>query len=109
MIGVVAHQRRQIERHGEPGLALRQQISESLVGILSCAEAGKLSHGPQPPAIHRGVNAARIGRLAGLAEIALSVPASEIVCSIKLPDRIAGYGGEAPRARRKTQRLDFSR
>ena len=33
MIGVVAHQRGQIEGDGEAGLALREQIAEALVGV----------------------------------------------------------------------------
>ena len=46
MIGVVAHQRRQIEGHGEPGLPLRQQVAETRIGILGRAEARKLAHRP---------------------------------------------------------------
>ena len=67
VVGVVAHQRGQIERDGEAGLALREQISKARVGVFGGAEAGKLAHGPEPAAIHRGVNAAGVRRLTGLA------------------------------------------
>ena len=101
MIGVVAHQRRQIESHGEPSLALLQQIPEARVGIFGSAEAGKLAHGPQPATIHRRVNAARVGRLAGPPQVALSLPVNKIGCRIKLADGMAGYGGEVLRTRRR--------
>ena len=78
VVGVIAHQRRQIERDRKPGLALREQIAEALVGVLGGAKAGELAHGPQAAAIHGGMNAARVGRLAGIAEVALRVPAGEI-------------------------------
>ena len=34
------------------------------------AEAGELAHGPEPAAVHRGMDAAREGVLAGVAEVA---------------------------------------
>ena len=52
VIGVEAHQRRQIERHRQPGLALLQQIPIAAVGLLRRGEAGELPHGPQLAAIH---------------------------------------------------------
>ena len=67
MVGVVAHQRGQIEGDGKAGLALREQIAEALVGVFGGAEAGELAHGPEASAIHRGMNAARVRRLAGQA------------------------------------------
>ena len=71
MVGVVAHQRGQVEGHGKAGLSLREQVAEARVGILGGAEAGELAHGPQAAAVHAGVDAARVGRLAGQAEIAV--------------------------------------
>ena len=47
MIGVVTHQRRQIEGHREPGLALAQQIAIAAVGFLGRGEPGELPHGPE--------------------------------------------------------------
>ena len=67
MIGVVAHQRGEIEGGGESGLALREKIAEAGVGVFGGAETGELTHGPQAAAVHGGVNAAGVGRLAGLA------------------------------------------
>ena len=58
-VGVVAHQRRHVERGREPGLALLEQVAEALVGLDRGAEAGELAHRPQPPAVHRRVRAAR--------------------------------------------------
>jgi hypothetical protein len=59
VIGVVAHERREIERRGEPGLPMLEQELEARVGVCRAAEPGELPHGPQLPAIPRGVNAAR--------------------------------------------------
>ena len=101
MVGVVAHQRGQIEGHGKPGLPLREQIAKAAIGILGRAEARELAHGPQPAAIHRGVNAARVRRLAGIAEIALGIPIREVGLGVEPPNRIARDGGEFRRALRR--------
>ena len=74
MIGIHADLRGQIECHGEAFAALREQIAVALVGFDGAAEAGVLPHGPQPAAIHGGINAASEGEFAGIAEIALGVP-----------------------------------
>src|ERR1700726_720594 len=109
MVGVVAHECRQLESDGKSGLALRKQVSETRVGILGRAKSGELAHGPPPAAIHRWVNAARVRGLARLAQVALRVPVCEIGWGIKLTDGMAGYGGETLQARRGTGRFDFSR
>ena len=65
MVGVVAHQGGKVECDREAGLAPLQQELVALVGVLGRAEAGELPHGPEPAAIHRGVDAAGIGKVAG--------------------------------------------
>ncbi len=65
MVGVVAHQRGHVERRGEPGLPVVEQIAEALVGLRRGPEAGELAHRPQPSPVHRAVHAARIRELAG--------------------------------------------
>ena len=52
VVGVVAHQRRQIEGDREAGLALFEQIVIAAVGFLRRGEAGELAHGPELAAIH---------------------------------------------------------
>ncbi len=94
VIGVEAHQRRHVECRGEPGLAVVEQVAEALVGLLDRAEAGELAHRPQAPAVHRGVHAARVGKLAGVAEVAVGVPAVEILGGVERFDRLAGDGLE---------------
>ena len=59
VVRVVAGLRRQVERRREPGLAVGQQLTEALVGLLGGSEAGVLAHGPEPPAVHRRLHAAR--------------------------------------------------
>ena len=51
--------RRQIERHRKPRRPIRQQILVALVRLLGIAHARILPHGPQPPAVHRGLHPAR--------------------------------------------------
>ncbi len=62
---VVAALRRQIERHGEAGLALIEQELVTLVGILGAAEPGILPHRPHAAAEAVGENASRERILAG--------------------------------------------
>ena len=45
--------------------ALLQQVAVALVGLLGGGEAGVLAHRPEAPAIHRRLDAARVGILAG--------------------------------------------
>ena len=89
VIGVVTHQRRQIKRDGKTCLPLRKQVTKARVRVLSRAEARELAHGPKLAAVHRGVNAAGVGRLAGEAEIAPCVPACKIPLRVKPSNRIA--------------------
>ena len=60
MVGVVAHLRRQIECDAQPADALREQIPISRVRLGGGAEPGVLPHRPQPPAIHRRLDAAGV-------------------------------------------------
>ena len=87
MIGVVAHQRGQVEGHRESAAAVLQQILVTLVGFLRRSKAGEHAHGPELAAIAGRVNAAGVGRLAGIAEILVVVPS-------RREDRPACRGGE---------------
>ena len=80
VVGVVAHQRRHVERGRQPGLAVVEQVAEALVGLLGRAEAGELAHRPQPPAVHRDarVDAARERGLAGKPDALLDGPTSSV-------------------------------
>ena len=70
VIGIAAHQRRQIERHAQAGAAGREQRLVARVGVLRRPEPGKLPHRPQLAAVAGGVNAARVGKRARLADVA---------------------------------------
>src|SRR5580700_678222 len=94
MVGVITHQSGQIEGRREAGLTLREQIAKALVGVFRGAEAGKLPHRPEPAAMHGGMNAARVGRLAGKAQVAAGIPARKISRCVQTPDRISGNRGE---------------
>src|SRR6202008_5084324 len=78
MVGVISHQRRQIERDGKPGLSLRKQIAEARIRVFRRSETRKLAHRPKLAAIHRGVNSTGVRRLPGKTKVALRVPTCEI-------------------------------
>jgi len=54
IVAVQAHQGRQIESGAQAGLPLVEQELETLVG-LAAVPSGKLAHGPEPAAVHGGV------------------------------------------------------
>ena len=96
MIGVIAHQRGQIERDRQSAAAVLQQILVALVGFLRRGEAGELPHGEKLAAITAGVNAACVRRLPGIAKILLVVPVvRQIGVRVEPANRNAGNGGEA--------------
>src|SRR5579863_8854285 len=51
-----------------------QQVLVTLIGFLGRGKAGELAHGEKLAAVSGGVNAARIRRLAGVAEVLRVVP-----------------------------------
>jgi len=73
MVGVVAHQRRHVERGREAGLPVIAQVAEPLVRLLGGAEAGELPHRPELPAVHGRVDPAREREDSGKTEVAFLV------------------------------------
>src|SRR6267143_3611238 len=78
MVGVVAPQRREVERHRQAGLAVLQQELVPLVRIGRAAEAGELPHRPELAAVHRRMNAAGERILTGVPELPFRIEAIEI-------------------------------
>src|SRR5881394_1649918 len=70
MIGVVAVERRKMKCCRESGLSLREQIVKSFVRMFRRSESGELAHRPELAAISGRVNAARVGELAGISDLA---------------------------------------
>src|SRR5215207_629044 len=68
MIGVSPHLRGQVEGHGEPGLAVLNEVLEAGVSLARRAETSVLAHGPWPAAIHARVGAAGVGVLSRVAQ-----------------------------------------
>ena len=77
VVGVVAHQRRHVERRGQPRLPVIEQVAEALVGLLRRPEPRELPHRPQPAPVHRRIHAARERKLA------------------RQPDRASGSAGRS--------------
>ena len=99
VVGVVAHQGRHVEVDGEPGLALVDQIAEARVGVGAGAESGDLAHRPGPPPVHGGVGTARVGILAGQADV-LVRRAGDVLGRVDALPRETGRGPVvAPRLR----------
>src|SRR5439155_3253168 len=73
MVRVVGHLRRPVERGREARLPVIEQVTEALVRLLGGAETRELPHRPEPAAIHRRVDAARVRVDAREAEVAVVV------------------------------------
>ncbi len=88
VVGVAPHQRRQVEGDAQARAAGRQQPPVSLVGLLRRPEPGKLPHRPELAAIAGRVDAARIRKLPGIAQIARVV---EGVDALRGVEDVAGH------------------
>src|SRR5262249_57840099 len=64
------HLGRQIERDGEPGLALLQEEAVALVRLGGGAEARVLAHGPEALSVHLRMDAAGEWKFSRLAQVA---------------------------------------
>ena len=93
-VGVVAHLGRQVEGHREAGLALLEQVAEALVGVGRGREAGVLAHRPEAAAIHRRLDAAGEGELAGPPEVALLVQVGDVGRGVEVADLDLARGPE---------------
>src|SRR5256885_12228117 len=93
MIGVVAHQRREVERDRQPGLAVLEQELVPLIGVFRRPEAGELPHGPQAAAVHRRVNPAREWVLPRRAELTRVVEPREIGGRVQGPALAVAHPG----------------
>ena len=78
LVGVVAVQSRHVEGDAETRLAVRDQVLEPPVRVLGAPVAGEHAHRPQPAAVHRRMNAAGEGELAGLPEALAPCFAGEV-------------------------------
>ena len=85
-----------------PGRAVGEQVLVALVGLLRRRVAGVLAHRPQPLAVHLAVHAARVGELAGLAEVEVRGQVGLVVERLDLDARV----GEAARVVRADDRGD---
>ena len=101
IVAIEAHERRQIEGRAEAGLPLGEEEAKALVGLAGGAEAGELPHGPQPAAVHAGVNAARVRVLAGETEVGFRIEVAELFGSIQRLDGDAADRGGRLLARRR--------
>ncbi len=70
VVGVAAHERREVEGDAQPRAAGGEQRLVARVGLFRRPEPGKLPHRPELAAIARRVNAARVGEDAGMVEVA---------------------------------------
>ena len=99
VVGVAAHQRRQVEGDRQPAAAVLEQVLEARVRLGRAAVAGELAHRPDPAAVHRLVDAARVRVLTGVAEVALVVEPGDVRRPVHRLDRAARDRGEPRLAR----------
>ena len=106
MIGVHADLRGEIESDGKAGLAFAEEIAIALVGFDGGAEAGVLAHGPEAAAVHGGVDAAGVGKFAGVADGRFWIRAGKIVLRVEAIDRKTGERGELVLCAPSNRRLE---
>src|SRR3972149_5408123 len=97
-VRVVAHLRREVERHTEARGAVVEEVPEPPVRLLGRPIAGVLAHRPQAPAVHRRGWAAGEGGLAGEPEVAVVV---EVLDFERRVQELQRRPAEGPRVRRR--------
>src|SRR5207247_1522030 len=83
-VGVVAHLGREVERHGQTGLALLEEVAEPTVRLLGRREPRVLAHGPEAAPVHRRLDATGERRLPGEAEVALRVESQRVEVGVRV-------------------------
>ena len=78
----------------QAGLSLLEQVLEARVRLFGGAEAGEHAHRPQLAAVQRGVDAARVGILAGQAQVVCVIQVGDIERGIQAVDGLGGGGDE---------------
>src|SRR5271167_3621582 len=94
MIGIAPHLGRQIERDRQARLAIGKQVAIAAIRFFRITEAGVLTHRPQPPAIHRGLDAARERIIARETQIVQEIEAIEVFGIVLALDLDSRRGGE---------------
>ncbi len=92
VVGVVPHLGREVEGARQAGLTGAQEELEPLVGGLGRPKPGVLAHGPQPAAVHVGMDPAGIRIAPGLTEPLGRLPSLERLGSVDRPDLDARVG-----------------
>src|SRR5262249_44733019 len=93
VIGVVTHEGGHVEGGGEPRLALPEQEVEADVGVGGRPEAGELAHRPESPAVHAGIDPARVWVLTRQADTRLRIR-RDVLGGVERIDRHVGNGRE---------------
>src|ERR1035438_5386195 len=72
---------------------LLQQVVIAAVGFFGRGESGELPHGPKPPAVHRLVDAARVGKLPGCSQLPPRIEIPQLLRPVKRLDGHPADGG----------------
>ena len=83
VIGVVSCLRGQVEGDAQTGLPVFEQVAVASVGLLRRRQASVLAHSPEPTAVHGRLYTARVGVLAGVAEVVRVVRAIEVLRGVQ--------------------------
>ena len=94
MIGIHAHERGKIKGNGEPRLTLREEVVKTLIGIFSGAKPAELADGPKPSPVHGRVDAARVRRLTGKAQVSFVIEVFQVGRRIETLDGTSRDAGE---------------
>jgi hypothetical protein len=88
---VVAHLRGQVEGHRQARGALLEEVLVAAVRLLGRRHPGVLPHRPQPAAVHRRVDPAGVGVLAGVPELGRRVEPLEVLGAVHGLQREAAH------------------
>ena len=90
VIRIAPHQRGQVERDAQARAAVGQQLLVARVRLFRRPEPRKLPHRPRLAVIAGGVDASRVGKLSGVAEIALIVEGLDVSGRVERGDGTPG-------------------
>src|SRR5256885_7462684 len=91
VVGVVAHQGGEANAHRGAAPPRKEKELVAAIRLPRGTVAGELPNGPRLPAIHRGIDAARVGELAGIAELLLVTPPLKVLRGVERLERHAGH------------------
>src|SRR4030067_3682001 len=78
MVGIVTNVCWKVEGHAQTGLPMLQEILVSLIRLFGRGKSCILTHGPEPPPIHGGLDSSCEWKLSGKSQLIAVIQLSDI-------------------------------